>query len=281
LRLYQKQCWAIRLGSLSFLPIIKLPRSASSPSPPSKGRSEPRKHNLVGPKFRQRRSNLNTTHDQKAILDWSTSYQAGSSRCVREIELSYREAKLSHLSSSASGSSDDETEDEMSNFSRGRSASLRFPDKTTKLAKRISAQWQGSQAGSSGDSTSDAMNLTPDSLSFTKSRSSASAPQPIHLLASRTRRYASPMNSDTIKRRASGPFPLFPAFLDFRICFPFTSWAFTIDMDLRKLGESVLLLGTLVLAVSYLESFPEVDFFPKAMFDIRYWLTTGKCLTFC
>ena len=52
-------------------------------------------------------------------------------------------------------------------------------------------------------------------------------------------------------------------------------------MDLRKLGESVLLLGTLVLAVSYLESFPEVDFFPKAMFDIRYWLTTGKCLTFC
>jgi len=215
-------------------------------------------------------------------LDWSTSYQAGSSRYVREIELSYKVAGLYHLSSSASGSSDDETEDEMSDFSRGRSASLKpRMDQTTKLVKRIPAQLQGSRAGSSGDSTSDAMNLTPNSPSFNGSRSSASARQPIHLLASRTRRHASPMNPEVMKQRTSGPLTLFPAFLDFRIRFPLASWAFTITMDLRKLGESVLLLGALVLAVSYLESFPEAKFFPKAMFDVRFWLTTGKYLTSC
>lgn len=216
------------------------------------------------------------------MLDWSTSYQAGSSRCVREIELSYREAGSYHLSSSASGSSDDETEDEMSDFSRGRSASLRpRMDQTTRLVKKFSAQQQGSRAGSSGDSTSDAINLIPDSPSFNRSRSSASARQPIHLLASRTRHHTSPMNPEVMKRRTSGPLTLFPAFLDFRIRFPFTSRAFTINMDVRKLGESVLLLGALVLAVSSLGSFPEADFFPKAMFDVRYWLTTGKCLTSC
>lgn len=263
---------------------IKLPRSTSSPSPPSKGRGELRNQSLVESRFRHRRSNLNTTHgyshgysgDQNVVLDWSTSYQAGSSRCVIEIELSNREAGLSYFSSSASGSSDDETEDEIS---RGRSASHKSSmDETTNLVKRTSVHGHGPQAGLSGDFTSDAINITPNNPSFTRSRSSASARQPIHLLASRTRCRVSLMNTEVMKQRTSDPITLFPAFLDLRLHFPFTSWTFTINVDLRKLGESVLLLGTLVHAVSHLESFPEVDFFPKTMSDVHYWLTTGKCL---
>lgn len=263
---------------------IKLPRSTSSPSPPSKGRGELRNQSLVESRFRHRRSNLNTTHghshgysgDQNVVLDWSTSYQAGSSRCVIEIEFSNREAGLSYFSSSASGSSDDETEDEIS---RGRSASHKSSmDETTNLVKRTSVHGHGPQAGLSGDFTSDAINITPNNPSFTRSRSSASARQPIHLLASRTRCHVSSMNTEVMKQRTSDPITLFPAFLDLRLHFPFTSWTFTINVDLRKFGESVLLLGTLVHAVSHLESFPEVDFFPKTMSDVHYWLTTGKCL---
>jgi len=164
-------------------------------------------------------------------------------------------------------------------MSRGRSASHKSSmDETTNLVKRTSVHGYGPQAGLSGDFTSDAINITSNNPSFTRSRSSASARQPIHLLASRTRCHVSPMNTEVMKQRTSDPITLFPAFLDLRLHFPFTSWTFTINVDLRKLGESVLLLGTLVHAVSHLESFPEVDFFPKTMSDVHYWLTTGKCL---
>lgn len=83
----------------SYLPyhLFKLPRSHSSPSPPSKevnGRGElARRHNQNGPRFRRRLNSSNVSGAnggsvaEKSTLDWSTSYQAGSSRSVRNVVL--------------------------------------------------------------------------------------------------------------------------------------------------------------------------------------------------
>jgi hypothetical protein len=213
-------------------------------------------------------------------LDWSTSYQAGSSRCVLEIEIPPLQTNLIYFFSSASSSSDDDTEDEASTSSRGRSTSLKPAVNTpTKPVNGSSIRRRESRPGSSGDSAGSATNLAPNGIPFTRSHSPASARQPTNLLASRTRRHASPMSTRTSKHKGLLPITILPASLDIRIRVPLTAWVYTFNVDLRKFGESLLLLGTLVIAATHFYSFPEPDFFPKAIFDVRYWLTTGVFIT--
>jgi hypothetical protein len=64
---------------------FKLPRSHSSPSPPSSKQASGRSDNnrKYGHKSRKRRgSGIVDAQEKSPILDWSTSYHAGSSRLV-------------------------------------------------------------------------------------------------------------------------------------------------------------------------------------------------------
>lgn len=181
------------------------------------------------------------------------------------------------FSSSASSSSDDETEDEISASSRGRSTSLKSSaNGGIKPKNGTPVRRHGSQVGSSGDSAGSATNLVANGISFTRSRSPASIRQHTTLLASKPRRHASPMNTRVAKQRGIlEPSAMFPGFIDIKIRLPLTKWAFTFNVDLRKFGESFLLLGTLICAMEHLQLLPTVDFFPKTILDVRYWLSTG------
>jgi hypothetical protein len=176
--------------------------------------------------------------------------------------------------SSASSSSDDDTEDEMSSSSRGRSTSL--TPTTNGTTKPTGGATLRQRDGSSGDSAGSTPNLVPNGLSI-RSRSPISLRQPTNLLASKHRRHDSPLNTRVAKQKGLfESITILPAFVDLRIRVPLTAWVYTFNVELRKLGESVLLLGTLAYATKYFGSFPEPDFFPEAMFDVRYWLTAGE-----
>ncbi|KXN91673.1 Dolichol kinase sec59 [Leucoagaricus sp. SymC.cos] len=92
------------------------------------------------------------------------------------------------------------------------------------------------------------------------------------------------MNRIVRQRGLFGPIAILPAFVDVRIPVPLTKWSFTFNVDLRKLGESLLLLGTLVYATKHSESLGNTDFSPKTLFDVRYWLTAEiyyLCIASC
>ncbi|KAJ3567888.1 hypothetical protein NP233_g6075 [Leucocoprinus birnbaumii] len=175
----------------------------------------------------------------------------------------------------------------MSNSSRGRSTSLKpaLTEAPIPAVKGSSIHRRGSQAGSSGDSAGSTTNLAPIGIPFARSRSPISARQPTNLLATKTRRHASPLNTRVTKQKSLvGPITIFPACLDLRIRFPLTPWTFTFNVDLCKFGESLLLLGTLLYATLRFWPLPKAGFFPKAIFDVRYWLVTEihcLCIASC
>ncbi len=72
------------------------------------------------------------------------------------------------------------------------------------------------------------------------------------------------------------PVTLLPAFVDVSFRVPFIPYIYTFNVDFRKFGESLLLLGTLLYATGYSQSFPYSEKFPKALFDVQCWLTIGE-----
>lgn len=95
---YLRLVWLRNQAKLAFnaqkhlsRPTFKLPRSHSSPSPPSsrQGRGDPsRKHNGTRPRRRLNSAIVDPPRlPSSAAFDWSTSYQAGSSRHAHPIRI--------------------------------------------------------------------------------------------------------------------------------------------------------------------------------------------------
>lgn len=168
----------------------------------------------------------------------------------------------------------------MSACSRGRSTSLKTAiTESVKPKERIPIRRRGSQAGSSGDSASSTSNPAGGGSSVLRSWSPASARQPAALLTSKPRRHASPMNTRVAKHKYKGlfePVTMFPASVVVKIRVPFTTWIYTFSVDLRKFDESSLLLATLLYATKLFQSFPNAEFFPSTLFDVRCWLAIGE-----
>ncbi|KAF5382069.1 hypothetical protein D9615_004280 [Tricholomella constricta] len=240
---------------------IKLPRSRSSPSPPSSrgpaGRGDTSRKPAQNGRARRRldSNSSNNTARSKAEpavgnLDWSTSYQAGSS-------------------SSASRSSDDdsETEDELPNTFRGRvfsqSGTRVAPNDDTLATSSTLRRRMSPHRGSSNDSGSSSA-LRNRRVPFTRSRSPAiSRPSSNPKIAAR--RHMSPAVSRFLPRSAlRGPTTFFPTLLEFHFpLFP-TGWTWIFSADFRKCGESHILLGAILYASYAIFNLSESD--PQAAY---------------
>ncbi|KAF8623616.1 hypothetical protein AX17_007319 [Amanita inopinata Kibby_2008] len=171
------------------------------------------------------------------VVDWSTSYQAGSS------------------SSASRSSSDDETGDEFPTAFRGRTVSQSKSRTTSTRVKEkensSSARHSSPHFHSSGDSTSTAI---PHGRSvFTRSRSPAVtrssvttkiAPKPNRPQSSAVTRLMRP------KTLMLGPVTVLPAEIQLHLPIPFTGQTWVLILDVRRFGESILLLGSLFFAIS-------------------------------
>lgn len=73
-----------------------------------------------------------------------------------------------------------------------------------------------------------------------------------------------------------GPVTLLPAFVDIKFHVPLTAYVYTFNVDFRKFGESLLLLGTLLSATRYSQSLPNSGKIPKTLFNVQYWLNMGE-----
>ncbi|GLB40520.1 putative dolichol kinase [Lyophyllum shimeji] len=253
-RPYKSSNQSIQAGLWKF---AKLARSRSSPSPPASrrppGRGDTsRKSGQNGRAVRRRldsSSSNNTARSSAAPaagnLDWSTSYQAGSSS-----------------SASRSSDEDSETEDELASAFRGRIHSqsgtgTSLADDmhaTSSLLHRRARQ----RAGSSGDSASGSAFRA---RAFTRSRSPAVTRPPDDPKIS-AGRHLSPAVSRFSRRSAQrGPTTIFPALLAFRIpLFP-TAWTWIFSADFRKCGESHILLGAILYASHAIYDLPASDSF--------------------
>jgi len=106
----------------------KLPRSHSSPSPPlSKqpaGRSDSRKNGQNGHRFRRRQGSAVADVSSRPHVDWSTSYHAGSSRCVGNIS-------IRHLFDFVFATAQDQDTAQMMNLTTNSRLALTFVDERT------------------------------------------------------------------------------------------------------------------------------------------------------
>lgn len=57
---------------------------------------------------------------------------------------------------------------------------------------------------------------------------------------------------------------------------PLTKWTSTFNMDVRRFGESALLLATLVCAVKHFQSTHNANVLPGGISEVQYWLAIGK-----
>ncbi|KAJ3535318.1 hypothetical protein NMY22_g6544 [Coprinellus aureogranulatus] len=222
--------------------VVKLPRSRSSPSPPALRSDQRAKHG--GQRFRRRLGSV-TANDERgkvvkeaaAIQGWSTSYHAGSS---------------SSESPESSEYSDSETDTENGRGARGRRASV-----------SRHASGDGANPQSSPSSF-----IRPRSPDRDRTSSGESSTTGAHSVMARTRKTFTRSRSPVVTRKSQPsimrhlsptalrparrhplliPISLLPANVALRI--PYFC-AFSVDT--RKLGEFVLLLGSLLYATSYL-----------------------------
>ncbi|KAF9484335.1 hypothetical protein BDN70DRAFT_910722 [Pholiota conissans] len=245
--------------------LVKLPRSHSSPSPPASkqvsGRNDSRRYPQNGQKFRRRQGSAVVDASEKAkALDWSTSYHAGSS------------------SSGSRNSSDDETDNDVPSDLRGRAYSqktLQNIDSGSRF-KSSSKRRSSPHDNSSGDSTATASATAKRAhrrMSFTRSRSPATLRVPTTLKS--LHRHISPAVSRSNGRQTSVlSEPLYFLSSEIRLLLnvPFSSWSWTFAIDTRKLGESLLLLMSLLYAAHCVARYPT----PKIPFirsvDTHTWL---------
>ncbi|KAG6850685.1 hypothetical protein H0H93_009843 [Arthromyces matolae] len=233
------------------LKYVKLPRSRSSPSPPSSRghviRNDATRKSANGRTSRRRldSSSSNNTVRPKTVptapnMDWSTSYQAGSSS-----------------SASRSSDEDSETEDERHNPFRGRlgsrvgSTCTPVEDKQEGSSLR---QRRSPHPASPSDPANGSTLLVPRQ-SFTRSRSPMTNGTPKSLAS----RHLSPAVSRPSRRGTPRDFTFFPTLLEFRIPLAPTSWTWTFSADFRKCGESNILLGAILYASYTIYTLPTTD----------------------
>lgn len=245
---------------------FKLPRSHSSPSPPSSkqasGRSDNnRKH---GQRFRKRQgSGIVDAQEKSAILDWSTSYHAGSSRLVRpRVHLNSSWPCPVHVSSGSRCSTDDETDDDLPSDSRGRVYSQvqngnGGPNNRSSppTLRRLSPH-----GTSSADSTGSNRNgVRKSRTSFTRSRSPNATRASLNLKpSSKPHRHLSPSVPRNV-RQTQEPRTLLNAECRLQLKFPLGLSYYNFSMDNRKLGESLLLLLSLLYSASHIRSYTALD----------------------
>lgn len=156
-------------------------------------------------------------------------------------------------SSASRSSSDDETEDEGLHDFRGRAfsqSSARNATKTrTEPKSPSSIHRPDPHAQDSGGSTTSGSGLVPGRAPFTRSRSPAvRANGAKH--SKKIHRHMSPSISRPSRQKLILPEPVtvMPAITEFRKCIPFTSRIWTLTIESRKSGESLLLLASLLYA---------------------------------
>jgi hypothetical protein len=236
---------AIALVSARFGFSSKLPRShcPTSPSSPrnSAGRSDISKRSWRS--TRQRRSSFPVDAVTGPSFEWSTSYQAGSSRSVALGSQIFNEFEPRH--SSAFGSSTDNDSDDTDGpmvRHRGRDvspATIRGGCTLRRQERAVSPQNHSSGSQESRGKR----RATQARSTFTRSRS----PARNHTLPSR-------VLSPSFAR--SRPIPNFryilPATLRIEMHFPCTNILWTFAIDAKKQGEYLLLVGSLLYAAAKL-----------------------------
>ena len=194
------------------------------------------------------------------MTDWSTSYHAGSSRCALRRSCSTCEILTRLCSSESRLTSDDETDDDFStNLSRGRPHSQRkvqvqqepgSKHTASPLARRRSAHSTSSCDSKSNPSRYHHTRRT----SFTRSRSPAVLPNPTNS------KFSNKLNSPNLTGYRK--WMLLPGDCRLYLRLPLTTLTWTISIDCRKLGETFLLLVSLLYAGSRISthSTPQIAF---------------------
>ena len=203
-------------------------------------------------RFRRRLGSTSTsiaTNDSVNVsgFDWSTSYQAGSSRCSNfPSSICYAH---NTFSAGSRCSSDEETEDETPSELRGRAytQTRRLHNAVDATSKNTSILFRDtSQGRSSGDSGGN------NGRKFTRSRSPAIIRATSNLkVSAKSLRNMSPSTARA-HRLGSDIFTVLPSTLEFQLNFPFISRAWVFSVDWRKFGESALLFLSLLYAASIL-----------------------------
>lgn len=187
--------------------------------------------------------------------------------------------KITRASSASRTSSDDsETEDELPGTFRGRAFSQNgvkgSPNGHLKARSPSSIRRRRSPAGpgpgSSGDSTGGSGLLS--SRTFTRSRSPAVIYKPL----SRVHRHLSPSLSHRNRTGSLEPDIVFPRMLEFRFRFPPTPWVWAFSADMRKCGESWVILGAVLYGTCALSKLPELQTFDA---EACKWIVTGNVIS--
>ena len=230
-----------------------MPRSRSSPSPPAStlasGRGQSKKSASTHRVRRRRGSSVLDSKEPKEkpkTHDWSTSYHAGSSRCVLQNKI-FDGIMLSCLRSSESrDSSDEDSEVEVLSDLRGRTGS--DTPSQNEPARKKSTRNSSPPGASSSDSTTSG--LKQSRAPFTRSRSPV-----VFKGTSRLHRRASPAPSRFSKLQPSMRFVL-PAELSFRVQLPLLGTAWIFRADTRHMGEAALIICSIFYATRSLSDYP-------------------------
>jgi hypothetical protein len=281
LRIFLSTGWLPVYSSRSYyIQIFKLPRSRSSPSPPSsksvQWRGESGRKNATrrrpGPESRS----LNTDTVAPA-MDWSTSYQAGSSGYV--VVIRYQCLFIDLLCSSQSEDSLDDSDDEIPPITpRGRTFSQSSAKTAIANGKRSKATTSSSRRRPSPYHTSSGESSAANGrIPFTRSKS----PMPSQS-TSRFLTLGSQLRTPLLNRHRTlltGWRHVLPATFEMGTRIPFTSCTWTFSLDSRRAGESVLLLYSLVYGSSKI--WEDTDFQSPHFSSRSYnlWLLTGTLFT--
>ena len=188
---------------------------------------------------------------------------------------SYANAHSDNVSSGSRYSSDDdESDDGLPSDLRGRAFSEKGLQNSENSKYTTSTRRPSPRGNSSGDSAATATGRTPSTKkrTFTRSRSPAVLRVPTNIKS--LHRHLSPTVHRN-PRKIFGPRHLLAADFRFLLRFPFSSLTWTFSIDARKLGESLVLLCSLLLAAYHITTFPT----PKVLFiansDTHLWLAFG------
>lgn len=175
---------------------------------------------------------------------------------------------LFNSSGSRDSSEDEDTDEEIIQASRGRANQekpLQQINGTLQHAhsSSLSARNPSPKGTSSGDSTVSGHTSIAKTRTFARSRSPAVVRNTTNLMTvSKSQRHMSPSVARNL--RPNGVVPLaqhtvLPARIMLQLRFPLTQRALTFTIDARKLGESALLLISLLWAAHRISSYPTTD----------------------
>ena len=183
----------------------------------------------------------------------------------------------SHLDNVSSGSryssDDEESDDGLPSDLRGRAFSEKGLHNGENSKYVTSTRRPSPRGNSSGDSTATATGRAKSTKKRTFTRSRSPAVLCVPNIKSHHRHLSPTVHRNP--RKILGPRHFLAAECCFLLRFPFSSLAWTFSIDARKLGESLLLLCSLLFAAYHITTFPT----PKKSFivnpDAHIWLAFG------